>query len=670
MKKNKKNILLILCIIFLMIGLFSVVFPFYENSLIKEEKGNDTIMLNDSESIERDITLKSNFVQGFQFYLSKNQWRTETSVKIYFDDELIYNNVLINVSGAQNALLLPKTLHNHKGEKVHFVMKTNKTDNMPIVTNKENQILIDQITHKKSYKTLFYSSIFLIILFTIYMFSNSKKEKNNKHINKIVLYFLYFAFSLLTGICALKISYIVNYRKYLGVAFPLLFYIIAIFTVIISKKLYNNSEKKIEKIFLIMAIPICSLYCVFLLPTDGQDEYRHYGRINTILNGEIFLKGNGSAPDIVRMSKGINLEEFVNYASMDFSYNKTRVIDAANYPSSLYLFSSFGIYLGKLLNVNPYIAWYLGKIFNMLAFLFLGYLIIKKTPKYKLLFCAYLLIPMNIYQAVTLSADTLINLSALYILAIVLTIKEKHISKLSEIVLFGVCAYIIMAGKIVYLPLVLLCLLMLKKYLTDKRDKKKFILSFLLAFGAFGVMKYISSNVSNVMQFDDLLFSKSNGFYTIYHPFQTAYVLIQYFFTNFDEIFINFIGIRFIWSTRAIDMMYPATYLLLLCFTTQFEYDNSEKKDLKSVIFIIIAWCLAFALIVEAMYAFEFTSNPVLGKVWGVQGRYFYPVNILLLILLSKIPFINKKICKENYAYTGIIIIHLFYLIEIFKWTI
>ena len=157
--------------------------------------------------------------------------------------------------------------------------------------------------------------------------------------------------------------------------------------------------------------------------------------------------------------------------------------------------------------------------------------------------------------------------------------------------------------------------------------------------------------------------------YVILHPFSTISTLLNYFISSADYYLLDFVGYRFIWQTVSVPISYSAAYLFAMFMASLIREDKYDYPLLEKVVFVICGLG-ASALAVLAMYMFEYRSNMLTNTVWGVQGRYFIPIFILLFICMNKLSLKGKTEGKTKMILVASIIIQILYIVQLIDFVI
>lgn len=410
---------------------------------------------------------------------------------------------------------------------------------------------------------------------------------------------------------------------------------------------------KLEKLFLALAIPFSCMYLLYIVPGIIPDEIYHYRVAYKISTGDIFVKGN-ETPKAGEIKYNNYYDVKDNIFKVQEEPTEMVNIDQTHYSPLLYLLSSFGIFVGRLFHLTVLGTKYVGSFFNMLLFLISGYYFIKWLPFGKYFGIVYLLSPMAIQQATSLSCDAVINATCLLFIAYLLKLhhsEEKLNTK--DILIVSILALFVLSCKNAYFPLLLLFLLIKKNIKkTDKKKKWLFfgaiLFIFSLTFGSFALRtlkNYVTTNTNNsiveTIEVPQQSYTKLS--YILTNPTKLGAVIINTIKTNLDFYILSFGG-RWLGSLDInIQDNIIIIYLILLTLTIFFD---SEKSKLTRNDKILMGITLCINIIIIMLGLFVGWGDTRGFVVEGVQGRYFIPIFVLLFMLFSsnKVKFdINNK---------------------------
>ena len=673
MKKSKIKIIISLFLILFSIGLgvYFVLNPGYKNISTSNISSKKYVFVEPNKKYSKKIEIISDYVSAFQINAKFSEQRYEFYVDIYNDkDELVYSNIIDKLTKNNNMLLLKNPIEKQKGTFYRIEYELKSDSSMYLMNDSNNELYTEQIIQTKSYWLVSLSFI-LFIIGTGLLFWNKNNKIHNEMKSKfiwILKYGIYFILWLVSSCLYLYFLYFSMFKANVPLLVVLLIYLLLFIAVYFSMNIYTRNNAGLCTIFLLVAIPISCLYCVLFMPGDGQDEIRHYTRIYSITNDELFTNDY-----FVNVPEEIHY--FTGFDSVKTTFNKmiekTDYTDhhkyvAAGYKPWIYILSIPVIYLCKILSLNIYIGWYAAKVFTLIVSLILSYFIIKKSPKkYQLLFFLYILIPMNIYQFVSLSGDTLINFAMLGLLSLALS---KHEDKTSlnkkDLLCITLSTLYIIFGKTGYWFLIIPPFILLKDNFIKTKNGKNIAFAIIISVLFIGIgwdflIKNILNN-QNLKAYDNLMFQKGGIHYAILHPLNTINAIIQYILRSPDQYVTDFIGYKFVWSKYSVPSVLALSYLFLIVLSC-FNDSKIKKIAFSKTILTLFVVLITSAIIIGGFYISWERSNTVTGYLWGVQGRYFYPVYILLFVLLANTNInLNKDISKILIILC--VLIHLVYI--------
>ena len=495
---------------------------------------------------------------------------------------------------------------------------------------------------------------------------------NNPTLKKIIdvyykiSYILEFMLAIPLAISILVLNY---NKQHTGLWFLSNLVMVGIFSLITLLIVISHIIKyrdKLEKMFLTFAIPIGMMYAIYMLPTYVPDENTHLYRAYQISIGN-FIEKREHPQDAPAVEIPTNLlestianEQVTNYGFVysnlfgNNDYSKTTIVGnaAQNYFPILYVFSSAGLFVGKMLQLNPYITLYLAKIFNFISFLVLGYYTIKKLPFGKLLMLAYLMTPMMLHQATSLSADSLTNSVSLFFIAYTLKLvkREKVMNKKEEVLYYFLVAFIAIA-KIAYMPLVVLSWLFIGNKNYTKAQKIRIvlistILGTVLSLGwyAFGTLNYPDTR-------DYITENNINGTeqlkYILSNPLGYIKVLQNTLNSSLEYYLYTFIGHQLGWLDITVNLLTIIGFIILIVVAPIFS-KREKTLDAKERLWLGVVFIGTCLLIFTGLYAgWTSVGGPIIE---GIQGRYFIPIVILpLLCMYLKDKYVEFKYTNVVY---------------------
>lgn len=485
-----------------------------------------------------------------------------------------------------------------------------------------------------------------------------KVEKIITLINKYHLFYIIeFILSAVLVVCIYKLVYISSYQYTLSIRYYLIFLLTAI--LMIGHLLTRDFKKiKLESIFLILVIPISLGYLFFMTPLSVADETAHYSTAYQISKGTLINILPGEIPTNLKNNRATNYYKLDQLLKLENDNNLLSTCRIVRYSPLVYFPSAVGLYIGNILNLNATISFYIARVFNLLVFLITGYIGIKILPIGKLVLFVYLLNPMMIHQAISLSADSIINSLCLLLICYSLYLmykKEKLTNK--NLLLLGLIMIATASVKYVYIVLLLLPIFMLmKKHKTLTKTQKIIILITIIlslitwvgiyVYGKYDAKKldpnYDYSVISDKPDEHNKEINSSKQLHFLLENPQNLVSMLYYTTINNTPFYLTtFLGQSLGELNINVNLLISVSYLLILVFSVISQKEKKTYEKIPKLLMISIV-IIEYGAIITGM-SLQWTSvGNLIAE--GVQGRYFLPVMILLLLaLIPKNNSINIK---------------------------
>lgn len=481
------------------------------------------------------------------------------------------------------------------------------------------------------------------------------KEKVKTILNKTI-----YLWEIICVVLLAIFSYLLMTTKYYNgywariYLFPTI--ILSILTIIIIIYNVKNNKKRLEMHFLTFMIPIAIFYMVFMLPSYAPDEISHIWRTYDISQGNLFTRQYEDG-----MTKGIDVPKSLSEANHNI-LNKYNVLNevltskadyqetvnvistAQTYPFILYIPAALVFFIVRLINIPIIWGIYIAKMVNLIIFLLGGYYAIKKIPfgKYILFTCLFL--PMVITQAISLSADSIINTVIFFYIAytISLIFQEERIN-LKQKILYMLLIIFISLAKMIYIPLIGLGFL----FVTSKKMGKKSKI-IILIIGTLICCTFVFANYMYTSQLkyeDAMQYNETNNVemvgqlkYLMSNPMNYLKMITNTISTLGGFYINSMIGYRLGWLNINIPDVIIIIFSALLVISPLIE-NNKVAFSKKQKYWVAL---LAVGTIILMMTVTYLLWTPVGNDVaQGIQGRYLIPILPLVLLVISK---------KQNYV--------------------
>ena len=304
-----------------------------------------------------------------------------------------------------------------------------------------------------------------------------------------------------------------------------------------------------------------------------------------------------------------------------------------------YLASAFAMLIGKILNFSPIILMYIGRLANLLVWIFFIYLAIKITPVHKWVFLMLSLMPMTILLCSSLSADSFTIAISFLVTAIFLNYSfnnNKKVIELKDIVLLFILMLILALSKQTYFLLIFLFFLIpVKKF----GNMKKMIIIFIIIFLStveISIIWNMAVNRFYVPIYPGISISGQTS-YILSNPLNFVYILINTIVTkDILPISTTFVGDFGDFGDNLYSWAIVLLYVIMLIYTALLDKTNIII-NYKQKIIIFMTYISIFTFICISMYLTASTVGENIIR--GIVGRYLIPIAPLLFLL-----FYNNKI--------------------------
>ena len=427
------------------------------------------------------------------------------------------------------------------------------------------------------------------------------------------------------------------------------------------------------RIFLVLGLLLGVSYALFLPPLQAPDEFAHFYRAYGISEGYCVSPRLTGIPLTIKdmqvaFQPHIEKEHRVDSASI-FTFLRMPLNDAQRdgvtneaadmYNCFPYLPEALGIGAGRLFGASPAAILYLSRLANLTAYLAIVYLALRQLPGFQIPLLALALMPMAISQAASASWDGIAFATAFFLFAYILHLAwDPHISTLQPrhyltlggaIVVASLCkADVWLAPLLIFVPA--------SRFKGPRRKWAVLLGVVLLALAVIAGWNYVNREdmarwVERIQ--DRQIYLSDNLAFIFHHPgifLQASMRTWSVYGIDFAAEFVGRLG----WLVVVLPYWTIWLYLLLLGFVAL--TDTSEipiTAGYRLVCLSVVAVALASVFI--GMWCAE-TPRPDIDKVLqgaglvpGVQGRYFIPFALPLLLALSNTSFSRKLHVNRNW---------------------
>lgn len=429
-------------------------------------------------------------------------------------------------------------------------------------------------------------------------------------------------------------------------------------TEFIMKKKWEIGEVKVHKMYLVMALFFGIIFSIMMPIFNEQDGQYHFAASTAIVDLPVNLSNYGEYT--VGSGMGTQQNFYKNGTHFQQYYlQKVQIIPQADIPRNInsantifhydfmgHVIPALGVWIGYHVYPSLGVMVVFGRLINMIVCSIMIFLIIQWMKKGKLLLATIMLSPVAINSFASLSYDAVNFVWVSFLIAFVINkVVDKKVNWKYDIpIMIGIGIVSKIWFKTNYLVLLLMFVIiiadiLINKYFDDELGNKKkniFIAvlkstAVLISSGAFyywthgnGGVRYVLerlwasfgiSNTSTPTLVSQSLLAQSNR----------GYNMLPYWIAG-------------VWFTLII-------FVLLV-----------EGKYVKSKLVSFGALAVFIASILAVYLNFIPFNEATSGQIYGVQGRYFTPVLLLLSLFIGNEEF-KLKITPKKTIFVWVLII-------------
>lgn len=417
-------------------------------------------------------------------------------------------------------------------------------------------------------------------------------------------------------------------------------------------------KAKLENIYLFTAITLGIAYMFSITPLSVGDEAHHYQSAYIVSGYMLFKEDPYSAEashfDYNELAGHYNVPgAYIRFfdegiVSSDAESEKIDLVMPETYTLDyplFYLPQAMGITIARLLGLGFFGIFYLGRLFNLLFYVFCVSFSIKRLAAFRLPVFLTGLLPMSLHQAASMSNDTFIfGVSILFIAYAISCIYEKETFLRSDYIVLLTAGVLLSPAKVVYFPIVFLVFLAAWKWKDTIGYKAWILAASITAASTLVILIFMGSNAAAMAGEQDLNWEGGRNYtlsFILENPVETIKIFLRslyhmrewYFYSLFGQFLSGLTLILPRWYIRVI----VAILVAGIVYGKKEEWQPSWLH--RGTYFTICAAVVVLNL--TAMFL-GWTSDwhPV---VLGIQGRYFIPVlPLALLMLKNKFTQIDK----------------------------
>jgi len=587
-------------------------------------------------------------------------------ISIYYFSAFISNANVVNIFDKKTATsLYPQT--------VYSVQNCEETENRFFTLHEDPQIYVSPPKFKISSTMIeFAEPVPVDSSIQIYY---AKKNKNIKEINSIVkrlpkgsseiiinlpsaVYaILRYDINIIGEWYEIKGIYVSDKETgYLSLQY-FKYYIISSFFILVLLVIFLIVKRvPIEYLYLVAGMGIGLFYLLIMTPLSIPDEHHHYNSTHLLVNNLSFQEDK----NISKLSNFdySNLSIFKNVSSAYIRFAKEGIYrinnnEYRNIPKPyninyfvLYIPQALGVLIARFLNLNFFGVFYLGRLTNLIFYVFCVFCAIKIVNEFKLPFFIIGLLPMTMHQTASFSFDAFINgISMIFIAYLISILYENNKLETKDITALSITGILLAPAKLVYFPIVSLLFFALPRHFGWKKAKGYIIAVGIFIIGLAMILLFNYNELFKTTQQPVELNWEGQHNYTfsfiLEHPLQTVKIFWNTLNVYGTWYYHTMIGRYLSGLTLSLPEWYITVFLLILIGSVFYgKKDSWNPKWLHRGLFLFI---IIVVVLLCLLSMFLLWTSDIRNVIRGVQGRYFIPLIPLgLLILKNKLKIENK----------------------------
>lgn len=448
-------------------------------------------------------------------------------------------------------------------------------------------------------------------------------------------------------------------------------------------KKFLNFLKQPYIIFIIVALFSGYAFIKLTPPLWGLDEQAHFARVFHVLRGEFVssqdeTKSANTIPNNVFELYQHRTRDILDVEKKDTVYSRQDVSDPASYAritdnkfsegESFFPFIAnytvlaypgpiLGLALSYLFNFNMGDSLLMMRLFSLISYIAIAASAIWLVRKYKIkwLFLIVALIPTVIFQASVITADTMLIGALLLFFALFYRIAQEKKPTKALLIALALVSVTIPLMKLNYVFVVLSILFLPSAKFGTKKSAA--IYKTIVAFVSV-LLVVVWSLITRVTATPDIsqrgdgqeVIPSEQISYSLHNPVAFISALVKSLIIHGD---MYYQGLLFTVSGNTVITPLAVTVLLSGALFVAALIAKDEIQKIKKIIVWISVGCALMAITVFASLYAAFTpvGYPFID---GVQGRYFLPALLPILMLLA--IFVPINIDKPSKALKGVLV--------------
>lgn len=503
-----------------------------------------------------------------------------------------------------------------------------------------------------------------------------------------------------------------------------LFAAVVVFVVAIGRLFW--SDRRLESLYLLAGTILGIFYLLVLPPLSAPDEISHYmgayqlssrilGQVSNAVTGHVLVRPQDiwledvedcweyeeSEDGYVQPVAETTADSgFLGETLMEETYKTirkqgilgrrypltakdqeelTQSLILSPYPPVIttpvaYIPQALGISLARLFHMNTIMVVYLGRLFNLLFFVGMTFLAMKRLPFGKEVLFGVALLPMTLHLSASFSYDVMILGCMFYLTAVCLDLAyEKERVRIKDVAVMAVLMAAAGPCKLIYGVLMGLCLLIpVRKF----GGWKPWWAAAACVFAAWGLSMMLVNGqtiVSYATETESVVPWAEEAGYSLtlllHRPLQAVRMFYQTLLWQADYYHMAMIGAYL----GNLDTVLDVPYFVVVMFTAGLVCLAVKKPGERQVMSVgnrvwvaVLCGLCAFAAMASMLIAWTPLSSQVIN---GVQGRYFLPFLPVLLMAFKNDLIVLTKNGNRSILYlmccaNGYVVLRLFSVVS------
>lgn len=468
----------------------------------------------------------------------------------------------------------------------------------------------------------------------------------------------------------------VNYQNQLMLSF-LIFTAVLLLISLLLLFFPTSWKLRTEDLFLVIAL-ICGVAITFVAPSgqepDGSEHllrvfdvsYGNYTPVLTPRSGrQVIIPSDITDFNDTVLRPDLN-QGFLRIREMQEQYfedgNNHQILHTykRSYPVLMYWPQGTGFKLARDNGLNIFHTMALARSLNLLAYLLFSYLAIKMIPVFKNLLLSIALLPIAVFQASSLSSDSMINsMSFLFIALMVKLWVDRQPIRLSQLILPLLLLYYVVMAKPTYLFLAGLLLLIPLRDMPKVLAMTLRVMLVLVPALIIGAILFGFSS-GRLMMAEGLPYYETQLDFAMHNVHSVIDIYLHTLNVNGLQylIWLNTLG----WLNYSLGLLVIGGPIFLVLVGLLDQPDQLPIDRLHKILIWAIV-ILTVSAIFVGIYLFEAVNDVGGTIILGVQGRYFIPILLLpFLALGNRFKTIRSAHFAQHVAgINGLILVYTLY---------